>query len=131
MAEKKWVATVNTDSTHPQEHLFNQDAETIAKQLGIEEGLAQGARLRHAHAELLHQPRWEEPERRAALGAREGEADPLRNHRPTERDRRRPESVVREACGPEDDRPEADGQEVRRPEVRRPKIRKNLGEVLI
>jgi len=33
MAEKKWVATVNTDSTHPQEHLFNQDAETIAKQL--------------------------------------------------------------------------------------------------
>jgi hypothetical protein len=33
MAVKKWVAKVDTDSTHPKEGLFNEDAETIAKQL--------------------------------------------------------------------------------------------------
>jgi tRNA(adenine34) deaminase len=30
---KKWVRTVNTDSTHPPEGLFKKDPETIAKTL--------------------------------------------------------------------------------------------------
>ncbi|HEY2473129.1 MAG TPA: DUF3175 domain-containing protein [Terracidiphilus sp.] len=30
---RKWSAGVTTDSTYPQEGLFNQDAETIARQL--------------------------------------------------------------------------------------------------
>ena len=30
---KKWVRTVNTDSTHPPEGLFKRDPETIAKTL--------------------------------------------------------------------------------------------------
>ena len=30
---KKWVKTVNTDSTHPQAGLFTKDAATIAKAL--------------------------------------------------------------------------------------------------
>ena len=33
MAVKKWVAEVDTESTYPEEGLFNQDAETIAKHL--------------------------------------------------------------------------------------------------
>jgi tRNA(Arg) A34 adenosine deaminase TadA len=33
MATKKWSAKVTTDSTHPHEGLFNEDAETIAKEL--------------------------------------------------------------------------------------------------
>ncbi len=31
--KRKWSAGVATDSTHPQEGLFNQDAATIARQL--------------------------------------------------------------------------------------------------
>ena len=30
---RKWSADVNTDSTHPQEGLFNKDAKTIAREL--------------------------------------------------------------------------------------------------
>jgi tRNA(adenine34) deaminase len=33
MPTKKWVSTVDTDSTHPHEGLFNEDAATIARQL--------------------------------------------------------------------------------------------------
>jgi hypothetical protein len=33
MPTKKWVATVDTDSTHPHEGLFDEDAATIARQL--------------------------------------------------------------------------------------------------
>lgn len=32
-AGKKWVRDVKTDSTHPREGLFNQDAATIAREL--------------------------------------------------------------------------------------------------
>lgn len=32
---RKWSATVNTDSTHPQEGLFNKDPETIARALAF------------------------------------------------------------------------------------------------
>ena len=31
---RKWSAGVHTDSTHPQQGLFNQDAKTIARELG-------------------------------------------------------------------------------------------------
>ena len=31
--QKRWVRTVNTDSTHPDEGLFTRDAETIAREL--------------------------------------------------------------------------------------------------
>jgi tRNA(adenine34) deaminase len=49
MAVKKWVAKVDTDSTHPKEGLFNEDAETIAKQLASKKvspkGPASGMRM--------------------------------------------------------------------------------------
>lgn len=32
-AAKKWVRTVKTDSTHPQQGLFTKDPETIARKL--------------------------------------------------------------------------------------------------
>jgi hypothetical protein len=49
MAVKKWVAKVDTDSTHPDEGLFTQNAETIAKGLASKEvspkGPASGMRM--------------------------------------------------------------------------------------
>jgi tRNA(adenine34) deaminase len=49
MAVKKWVADVNTESTYPEEGLFNQDAETIAKHLASKKvspkGPASGMRM--------------------------------------------------------------------------------------
>jgi hypothetical protein len=49
MAVKKWVAKVDTDSTHPKEGLFIEDAETIAKQLASKKvspkGPASGMRM--------------------------------------------------------------------------------------
>jgi hypothetical protein len=49
MAVKKWVAKVDTDSTHPDEGLFTQNAETIAKALASKEvapkGPASGMRM--------------------------------------------------------------------------------------
>ncbi len=49
MAVKKWVAKVQTDSTHPEEGLFTQDADTIAKHLASEtvspKGPASGMRM--------------------------------------------------------------------------------------
>lgn len=49
MAVKKWVAKVQTESTFPEEHLFNQDAETIAKHLASKKvspkGPASGMRM--------------------------------------------------------------------------------------
>jgi hypothetical protein len=45
----KWSAAVTTDSTHPHEGLFNEDAETIAKSLASQEvspkGPASGMRM--------------------------------------------------------------------------------------
>jgi tRNA(adenine34) deaminase len=34
--KKKWIATVTTDSTHPEKGLFTKDAGTIAKALASE-----------------------------------------------------------------------------------------------
>lgn len=49
MAVKKWVAKVETESTFPEEHLFNQDASTIAKHLASKKvspkGPASGMRM--------------------------------------------------------------------------------------
>lgn len=49
MAVKKWVAKVNTDATHPKAGLFDEDAETIAKQLASKrvspKGPASGMRM--------------------------------------------------------------------------------------
>jgi tRNA(Arg) A34 adenosine deaminase TadA len=49
MATKKWSAKVNTESTYPEEGLFNQDAETIAKHLASKKvspkGPASGMRM--------------------------------------------------------------------------------------
>lgn len=55
--KKRWVKNVKTDSTHPLEGLFTKSPEEIARSLGVEESIAQGPRLRDAHADLLHQPR--------------------------------------------------------------------------
>lgn len=41
-AQKKWVRTVKTDSTHPPEGLFTRDAETIACKLASKEVSPQG-----------------------------------------------------------------------------------------
>jgi tRNA(adenine34) deaminase len=47
--KKKWSAKVDTDSTHPDEGLFNQDAETIAEHLASKKvspkGPASGMRM--------------------------------------------------------------------------------------
>jgi tRNA(adenine34) deaminase len=49
MAVNKWVAKVDTDSTHPKDGLFNEDAETIAKQMASKKvspkGPASGMRM--------------------------------------------------------------------------------------
>jgi Protein of unknown function (DUF3175) len=49
MAVKKWVAEVDTESTYPEEGLFKQDAETIAKHLASKKvspkGPASGMRM--------------------------------------------------------------------------------------
>jgi hypothetical protein len=49
MATKKWSAKVDTDSTHPEEGLFNKGASTIAKALASHEvspkGPASGMRM--------------------------------------------------------------------------------------
>ncbi len=49
MATKKWSAKVDTDSTHPDEGLFNEDAATIAKALASQKvspkGPASGMRM--------------------------------------------------------------------------------------
>jgi tRNA(adenine34) deaminase len=49
MAVKKWVAEVDTESTYPEEGLFNQEAETIAKHLASKKvspkGPASGMRM--------------------------------------------------------------------------------------
>jgi hypothetical protein len=71
MATKKWSAKVQTDSTHPDDGLFNQDAATIAKALASKKvspkGPASGMRMlnfyinragknlpKERHAELEH-----------------------------------------------------------------------------
>lgn len=45
----RWSAKVDTDSTHPREELFNQDAETIARELASKEvspkGVGSGMRM--------------------------------------------------------------------------------------
>jgi hypothetical protein len=47
--KKKWSANVTTESTYPEEGLFNQDAETIAKHLASKKvspkGPASGMRM--------------------------------------------------------------------------------------
>jgi topoisomerase IA-like protein len=49
MAVKMWIAEVNTESTHPEEGLFTEDAETIAKHLASKKvspkGPASGMRM--------------------------------------------------------------------------------------
>ena len=49
MAVKKWVAGVDTESTYPEEGLFKQDAETLAKHLASKKvspkGPASGMRM--------------------------------------------------------------------------------------
>jgi hypothetical protein len=49
MAKKKWSAKVDTDSTHPEEGLFNQSAAAIAKALASKKvspkGPASGMRM--------------------------------------------------------------------------------------
>jgi topoisomerase IA-like protein len=49
MTVKKWVAKVDTESTFPEEGLFKQDAETIAKELASKKvspkGPASGMRM--------------------------------------------------------------------------------------
>lgn len=46
---KRWVATVKTDSTHPQKGLFRKDATTIARSLASKrvspKGLSSGLRM--------------------------------------------------------------------------------------
>lgn len=48
-AKRRWVATVNTDSTHPPEGLFTESAATIAKALASKKvspkGPASGMRM--------------------------------------------------------------------------------------
>ena len=49
MATKKWSAKVNTDSTHPEQGLFNKSPSTIAKSLASKKvspkGPASGMRM--------------------------------------------------------------------------------------
>jgi hypothetical protein len=49
MATKKWSASVKTVSTYPEQDLFNQDAETVAKHLASKKvspkGPASGMRM--------------------------------------------------------------------------------------
>lgn len=41
--KKKWIKNVKTDSTHPKEGLFKQDAETIARELASKKVSPKGA----------------------------------------------------------------------------------------
>ena len=50
----RWVARVKTDSTHPPAGLFTRDPATIARVLGLPQGVAQGTRLGNEDADLLH-----------------------------------------------------------------------------
>ena len=49
---RRWSAevTATSDATHPPEGLFKKDALHDRAHPGVEEGLAQRARVRHAHA---------------------------------------------------------------------------------
>lgn len=53
--EKRWIAKVNTDSTHPPTGLFKKDASTIAKSLASKRVSPKGTRVRHEDVEVLHQ----------------------------------------------------------------------------
>jgi hypothetical protein len=48
-AGRRWSHTVNTDSTHPSEGLFNKDARTIARQMASKKvspkGIGSGIRM--------------------------------------------------------------------------------------
>ena len=50
---KRWVAKVKTDSTHPPEGLFTNSASMIAR--SVEAGLTEGRCFRNENADLLHQ----------------------------------------------------------------------------
>ncbi len=81
---KRWVAKVKTDSTHPPPELFTKDASTIARVLASKKSLAQGRRVRHADADILHKPRRSRIEPVAQEGTRTGkivvvEAKPARS----------------------------------------------------
>ena len=56
-AKRRWVATVNTDSTSSAGRIVHQERRDYCQVAGLEKGFAQGAGLGHAYAELLHQPR--------------------------------------------------------------------------
>jgi hypothetical protein len=78
--KKKWSANVTTESTYPEEGLFNQDAATIAKHLASKKVSPKRTGLRHEDAELLHQSRRQEPLRHAPCRARKSKEHPLRYH---------------------------------------------------
>jgi hypothetical protein len=52
---KRWVATVQTDSTHPPPGLFTKSSSNDRTRVSFKEGVAQGAGLRHEDADVFHQ----------------------------------------------------------------------------
>ena len=75
MATKKWSAKVDTDSTHPEEGLFNQSASAIAKALASKKvspkGPASGMRMLNFYinraGRILPQSRQDELEKAKSL----------------------------------------------------------------
>jgi len=51
--KRGWVSKVKTVSTYPPEGLFTKDPETIARQLALKKGIAEGAGIRHEDVDLL------------------------------------------------------------------------------
>jgi hypothetical protein len=60
--QKRWVAKVNTDSTHPPEEPFTRRGESGDRReiAGFEKSISQGIRIGHAHADhfIFHPSRW-------------------------------------------------------------------------
>jgi hypothetical protein len=53
-ANKRWVRTVKTDSTHPPKGLFKKSAKKIAASLASSWSLPEGSTIGNAHADIFH-----------------------------------------------------------------------------
>ena len=80
MATRKWSAERHHRQHPPRAQPLQPGRRNHRQTSRLEEGLAQGPSLRHAHAELLYQPRRQEPSQRASRRTRKSQAASLRNH---------------------------------------------------
>ncbi len=53
---KRWSVAVDTDWTHPPQ-AYLRSRRLLSPDLSVQESVAERARIRHAYADLLHQPR--------------------------------------------------------------------------